>query len=104
MKQFNSFLTRLLVITALLLPWATTEALETFQKAGVVSTLDSGTIRIYHQDINYRIGADTEIRFQKVANPDISNFKKGDEVYLRGKILNGAYYLDLIVYLPKIPG
>jgi len=104
MKQFKSFLNRLLVITALLLPWATAEALETFQKAGIVSAVDSATIRIHHQDINYRISTDTEIRFQNAANPRMSNFKKGDEVYLRGKILDGAYYLDLIVYLPKIPG
>ena len=104
MKQFNSFLTRLLVITALLLPWATTEALETFQKAGIISAVNSGTIRIHHQDINYRIGADTEIQFQNVAKPGMRNFKNGDEVYLRGKILNGAHYLDLIIYLPKIPG
>jgi Cu/Ag efflux protein CusF len=87
-----------------MLPWATSEALETFQKAGVISRVDSTTVNIHHQDINYRVGSDTEIRFKDVSKPDMSNFKKGDEVYLRGKILKGAYYLDLIIYMPKIPG
>jgi len=104
MKQFKTLLTQLLVITSLMLPWATTAALETFQKAGVISSVDATTVNIYHQDINYRINSNTEIQFQNVANPGMSNFKNGDEVYLRGKILNGAHYLDLIIYLPKIPG
>jgi len=104
MKQFKSLLAQLLVITSLMLPWATTEALDTFQKAGVISRVDSTTVNIHHQDINYRIGSGTEIRFQDVAQPDMRKFKKGDEVYLRGKVLQGAYYLDLIIYMPKIPG
>jgi len=104
MKQFNSFLTRLLVIATLQLPWATAEALETFQQAGVISKVNSATINIHYKDINYRIGAKTEFRFQNVAKPDTSSFKKGDEVYLRGKIVNGAYYVDVVIYMPKVPG
>ena len=104
MKQFKSLLTQLLVITSLMLPWATTEALDTFQKAGIISNVNSTTVNIHHQDINYRIGSGTEIRYQDVSKPDMSSFKKGDEVYLRGKVLKGAYYLDLIIYMPKIPG
>jgi hypothetical protein len=104
MKQFKTLLTQLLVISSLMLPWTTTAALETFQKAGVISSVDAATVNIYHQDINYRINADTEIQFPNVANPRMSNFRIGNEVYLRGNILNGAYYVDLIVYLPEIPG
>jgi hypothetical protein len=49
-------------------------------------------------------GSATEFRFQNVAKPDTSSFKKGDEVYLRGKIVNGAYYVDVVIYMPKVPG
>ncbi len=104
MKQLKTLLTQLLVITSLMLPWATTGAAENFQKAGVISGVNSGTVNIHHQNINYRIRTDTEIQFPNVANPSMDNFKKGNEVYLRGKILNGVYSVDFIVYLPKIPG
>ena len=104
MKTIKTGLTNFLLVAFLMLPWATTEALETFKKAGIISKVDSSTVNVYQQDINYRIRSDTEIKIPNIAKPSMRHFKAGDEVYLRGKVLNGVYYVDLIVYLPKIPG
>ncbi len=103
MNQLKTLLTQLLIVSSLLLPWATTEAAEIFEKAGVISKVNAGTVNIYHQDINYRISTDTKIQIPNVVKPRMTNFKVGHEVYMKGKILNGVYTVDLIVYLPNIP-
>ena len=103
MKQLKTLLTQLLLVTSLLLPWSAAEAAEIFEKAGVISKVNAGTVNIYHQDINYRIRTDTKIQIPDVAKPRMSDFKVGHEVYMKGKIQNGVYDVELIVYLPKIP-
>ena len=103
MKKIKIQLSRVLIVLAAVFSWVNAEALESFQQAGVISNVNSATVNIYHQGTNYRIRPDTEIRVPNVAKPRMSDFKKGHQVYLRGKILNGVYYVDLIVYLPEIP-
>jgi len=104
MKQLKSLLTQLLLITSLLLPWAATEAAEPFVKAGFITKVNAATINLYHYDIDFRIGSDAKIEIPNVSNPRMSDFKKGDQVYMEGKILNGVYYVDWILYLPETPG
>lgn len=101
MKQFKSFLTQLLVITALMLPWATTEALETFEKAGYIASIgyDKFTIR----DQVYRISPAAKLKSNDVKRKKFSDFKKGDAIYFKGKILNGVYYVDIIFYETPTP-
>lgn len=101
MKQFKSILTQLLVVTALMLPWATTGALETFEKAGYISSVgyDKFTIR----DQVYRISPSAKLKSNDATRKKFSDFKKGDEIYFKGKILNGVYYVDIIIYETPTP-
>jgi len=96
MKQFKTLLTQLLVITSLMLPWATTEALETFEKAGYIASVgyDKFTIR----DQEYRISPKAKLNSNDASRQKFADFKKGDAIYFKGKILNGVYYVDIIFY------
>lgn len=104
MKQIKTYLSRMLVVLVVTFPWANAEALETFQQAGVISSVNASTVNIHNHKTDFRIRLDTEIRIPNIAKPQMSDFKVGHGVYLRGTILNGAYYVDQIVYMPKIPG
>jgi len=101
MKQFKSFLTQLMVITALMLPWATAEALENFAKQGYINSVgyDKFTIR----DQEYRISPSAKLMSNDAKRKKFSDFKKGDAIYFKGKILNGVYYVDIIFYETPIP-
>lgn len=103
MKQIKTRLSRMLIVLAVAFSWANAQALETFQQAGVISSVNSTTVNIYHQKTNFRIRPDTEIQISNLVKPGTSDLKQGQKVFLSGKILNGVYYLDLIVYLPSIP-
>ena len=96
MKQFKSFLTQLLVITALMLPWATTEALETFEKAGYIAKIGYDKFTLRGQD--YRISPSAKLMSNDAGRKKFSDFKKGDAIYFKGKILNGVHYVDIIYY------
>lgn len=101
MKQFKAFLTQLLVVTALMLPWATTEALETFEKAGYITSIgyDKFTIR----DQEYRIRASSQLKSNDAKRKQFSDFRKGDAIYFKGIKLNGVYYVDIIFYETPVP-
>lgn len=101
MKQFKSFLTQLLVITALMLPWATAEALETFAKSGYIKSI--GYDKFTMRDQEYRISPSAKLRSNDASRKKFSDFKKGDEIYFKGKILNGVYYVDIIFYTKPTP-
>lgn len=101
MRQFKSFLTQLLVITALMLPWATTEALETFEKAGFITSIGYDKFSI--RDQQYRISPSAKLKSNDASRRKFSDFKKGDEIYFKGKILNGVYYVDIIIYTKPTP-
>jgi len=96
MKPFKSFLTQLLVITALMLPWATTGALETFEKSGYIAELSYDKFTLRGQD--YRISPNAKLKSNDARRKKFSDFKKGDEIYFKGKILNGVHYVDIIYY------
>jgi len=99
MKQLKTLLAQLLVITSLMLPWATTEALENFQQAGVI-TGHSQDKFVVNQKV-FRIRRDTE--FPSSKRPSYKAFKKGDEVYIEGIILDGIRYVDKMVFYPPEP-
>ncbi|MBT8433222.1 MAG: hypothetical protein KJN95_01090 [Gammaproteobacteria bacterium] len=96
MKQFKTLLTQLLVITSLMLPWATTAALETFEKAGHITSIGYDTFTM--RDQKYRISPSAQLKSNDASRNKFSDFKKGDEIYFKGKILNGVFYVDIIFY------
>ncbi len=101
MKQFKSILTQLLLVTTLMLPWATTEALETFKKSGVISELGYDAFTISGK--KYRISADAKLKSTDLSRQKFADFKEGDEILVGGKILNGVHYVDIIVFFSPDP-
>ncbi len=96
MKQFKSILTQLLLVTALMLPWATTEALETFEKAGYIASVGYDKFTLRNQE--YRISPTAQFGSNDANRKEFSDLKKGDAIYFKGKILNGVHYVDSIFY------
>lgn len=99
MKQLKTLLAQLLVITSLMLPWATTEALETFQQAGAITGYSHDKFMLNQQV--FRIRPDTV--YPSGSRPSYKAFKKGDEVYIEGKVLNGIRYVDKMIFYPPEP-
>jgi len=99
MKQFKALITQLLVITALMLPWATTEALDTFK--------ESGTITKYNRDkftMNSQVfRVSPRASFPSGSRPSYPAFREGDMVYIEGKILSGVRYVDVMMFFPPEP-
>ncbi len=79
-----------------MLPWATTEALETFEKAGLIASVGYDKFTIKKQE--YRISPSAQLKSNDARRKKFSDFKKGDEIYFKGKILTGVYYVDIIFY------
>ena len=96
MKQFRTHLTRLLLIVSLLLPWATTEAMDKFEKAGIISSIGYDKFSIRDQE--YRLAPRAKLKSNDAARGKFSDFRKGDRIYIQGIILNNIYYVDIIVY------
>ena len=101
MKQFKTLLTQLLVITSLMLPWATTAALETFDHAGVITDLGYDEFTIGDRDFRFAPGALVHSNDNKRSK--FSDFKRGDQIYFKGKVLDGVNYVDIIYYQTPEP-
>lgn len=97
MKQLKSFLTQLLVITALMLPWSASEALETFSEIGVISKISYDKLSL-HTDGDFRFEPKVIIEIPGKANAKLSDFKAGDMVGVSGKIISGVRYVKNINY------
>jgi hypothetical protein len=97
MKQFKSFLTQLLVITALMLPWSASEALETFSEIGVISSISYLKLSL-HNDGDFRFEPNIEFEIPGKANAKLGDFKAGDMVAVSGQIIGGVRYVKRIIY------
>jgi hypothetical protein len=101
MNQFKRLVTQLLIVTALLLPWSPAGAVETFKKAGVLNSLGSSTFTI--RNTEYRIAPGATLDSNDPGRKRFSDFRKGDEIYIEGKLLNGVHFVDKIVYRTPLP-
>lgn len=101
MNQFKALLIQFLLVTSLLLPWGTTGALDTFEQAGTIS--DVGYEKFTVKKKQYRIAPGVKFKSSDASRNKFSDFKKGDQIYFKGKILNGVRYVDIIVYLTPVP-
>lgn len=97
MNNFKTYLTRMLVITSLMLPWATTEALDTFKQAGAITDYSHDRFTLNGQ-YEYRVSPDAV--FPSGSRPSYKHFKAGDQVSIEGKILNGRRYVDKMRFQP----
>ena len=96
MKQLIRSIALSLAIMASLLPWSNAQALETFEKAGVIAEVGYDMMTVFGQ--NYRIQPSTKVVSVEPRRDKFSDFKRGDHVWFTGFVLNGVFYVDKIVY------
>ena len=101
MKKLRAHLASLALAAALLLPWTLAEAVEPFQKFGVISSVSSSGFTI--RDQAYRIAPGAKLRSDDPSRKRLSDFKKGDKIYFEGKIVGEDYLIDYIVYESPVP-
>ena len=96
MMQFKRGIALYLVILAMALPWTAAQALETFEKAGRITDIDSGQVTISAQ--TYRLRSSTSMVSSDSSRKTVADIKVGDRVFIQGIVLNGTYYIDRLVY------
>jgi len=101
MKQLIRGIAFFLVIMAIQLPWSSAQALETFERAGVIAEVGYDMMTVFGQ--NYRIKPSTELVSSDPRRKKFSDFKRGDHVWFKGFVLNGVFYVDMIAYQPPAP-
>ncbi len=100
MIQVKPILTRLLLVASLMLPWATTGALETFERGGVISAVGYDQFTVNQQ--KYRVAPGAKLRSFDASRKKFSDFRPGDLIIFHGKVLNDVHYVDVIIYHPPI--
>ena len=96
MNQLKHSIALLLFIMALQMPWSSAQALETFEKAGVISEVGYDTMRVFGQD--YRIKSAAVLISPDPRRKRFSGFKRGDHVWFKGFVLDGVFIVDKIVH------
>ena len=96
MKKFQTLLTQLLIVSSLMLPWTSAGALETFERAGIITDRGYEQFEVHGQ--SYRVAPGAKLRSNDVARKKFSDFKAGDQIWFQGKVLNGVNYVDIISY------
>jgi hypothetical protein len=101
MKQLKLKLIQFLAIVAIALAWAPTQALETFEQAGAITALGYDKFTVNKQV--FRVTASSKLDSASADRRKFSDFKKGDMVFVKGKVLNGVNYVDILVYMTPPP-
>ena len=90
-----------LLAAGLLLVSANTMALEQFEQFGVINKLNYSGFIVSGQ--KYRIAPGAKLRSNDASRKRLSDFRQGDRIYFKGKILNNAYLVYLVVYERPTP-
>ena len=101
MTRVKESLLRLLVIACLALPGQPALAVENFEQAGPIHSIGQGRFTVENQE--YRIAPGAKLRSFDPARRRLADFKTGDVIVFRGKVVNGVYFVDLIVYHAPLP-
>ena len=96
MIKLRKQLAKAFLVASLMLPWATAEALKKFEEIGGISKIGYSTFVVDGRE--YRLAPGAKLKSSSSKRKKFSDFKKGDEIYFKGTILNGLYYVDIIVY------
>ena len=92
MKQLKQGLRMLTITIALLLPWSTAQALESFTVFGVITDTGSGKLTVSGEV--YRIHP--AVRFTSFNRQKVSELRRGDIIFMSGKILLSTRLVDYI--------
>ena len=96
MKQLKRGIAFSMIIMASLLPWSSVQAMEIFEKAGVIAEVGYDMMTVFGQ--NYRIVPSTKLVSSDPGRKKFTDFKRGDQVWFKGFVLDGVFYVDTIVY------
>ena len=99
MKKLTVQLASIALAAALLLPWTVTEAVDSFKKYGISSSVSSSGFTIRSQQ--YRIAPGAKLRSDDPARNRLSDFRQGDKIYFEGKIVGDDHLVEFIRY--RIP-
>ncbi len=102
-KPIKNWLMLVLLWVGLSSPWISVQALEQFEKAGVVTAINQKGFFIENQKFrlaaNIKVIGDTPTAKTK----KISEIKKGDLVWAKGRVLDGIRYIEIIRYFERQP-
>jgi hypothetical protein len=96
MKQLKRGIALFLVVMAAALPLTIAEALETYEKAGKIVEIRSDQITISGQ--LYRLRSSTKLVSADTSRRKLSDLRPGDKVFIKGILLNGTHYIDMLIY------
>ena len=86
----------LLMGFVLMLATTGVQALEPFEGAGVIHSLNYSGFTV--DGVRYRIAPGAKLSSNDPGRKRLSDFRPGDQIYFEGKIMNGAYLVYLVVY------
>lgn len=101
MKQLKTLLAQLLIVASLLLPWSPAGAVDNFKQYGIIKSVGPSSFTI--RDKKYRIAPGATLQSNDPNRRQLSDFKKGDKIYLEGKLVDGVYFVDRIEYRTPVP-
>jgi hypothetical protein len=101
MKQLKNLLLRILLIASLTFSWTSSDALEAFEQAGPIGAIDYAGFTVEQQE--YRISPGARLKSFDASRRRLSDFKKGDVIIFKGKVISGVYFVDMITYYAPKP-
>ena len=92
----KSLLKKVLLFGALSLFALGAQALEDFEQAGLIKSVNYSGFTV--DGVRYRIAPGAKLQSNDPSRKKLSDFQQGDRIYFEGKIMNGAYLVYLVVY------
>ena len=100
MKQLRNLLFSISLIASLTFSWTSAYAVETFEQAGPIGTINYTGFTVEQQE--YRIAPGAKLKSFDASRRRLSDFRTGDIIIFTGTVISGVYYVDLITfYAPK---
>jgi hypothetical protein len=96
MKKLKSLLLNILVTASLALSSTSVDAVEAFEQAGPIGAINHAGFLVERQ--LYRIAPGARVKSFDASRSRLSDFKRGDVIIFKGKVISGVYYVDMITY------
>ena len=101
MKQLKNGLLGVLLIASLGLRWTPVHGVEAFEQAGPISAIGHAGFTVEQQE--YRIAPGARLQSFDSRRRSLSDFRVGDIVIFKGKVISDIYYVDMVTYYAPKP-
>lgn len=101
MKHVRHPLAGFILFAFAVFAWTPAYAVEKFEQAGPIGTIGHASFTVENQE--YRIAPGAKLQSFDPKRRRLSDFRKGDIIIFKGKLINDVYYVDLIVYYAPLP-